>query len=404
MVAEEINHPIYNRRQQTAEHIHLFLAEFAAQLIGIQLGNQLREKGDRNRNDQNHGISVQVVGRIGSQRRPRLQPAVNQHTQQDDRHILVGFDAVQHIPQGIAARIALFLRIFQLHIMLLYSGRQGQHHKEENERGNDSDTAHGKADMFTDQRHPYNAGSNRSDAGQYPLCLQEMAALPVVIGQGNDHGIHRHLYQRVGKIIQQIGDHKPYDFRRIGNILRHQEEQHGKNREQKKGSSVPRQIFTLSRQPAQNTAVFDIQLVDQKAEHHIIAGINDLYRQYRRRNAHQINSLKKQEQGHKGRDNVPFQRASQIPDVVVDALPFCGFPAGSVHGGALFFFAACHYRIPFSFSSARIFSIPCFSRSILLKKKAASPNSTAGYKPARTRSISRALSGCDTNAASVLLI
>ena len=188
--------------------------------------------------------------------------------------------------------------------MLFHTGGKGQHHKKEDHGGNERHRTHGQPHVLTDQSHPDDPGSHRADTGQNAFCLQKMAAFAGVVGKGDDHGIHGNFYQRIGKIIQKVGHHEPCDLCKVRDIFRHQKEKHGEDRKQKERCPVPWQIFSLSCQFSKDPAVLDVQLVNEKAEHHIIAGINDFNDQDRSRNTHQIDPLKKQEQGHECRDDI----------------------------------------------------------------------------------------------------
>ena len=129
--------------------------------------------------------------------------------------------------------------------------------------------------MLADEEHPDDTGENRKDTGQNPLELQNAVAFIDVVSQRDDHGVHWNLYECIGQIVEQICNHEPADFQRVRRLLRHQEENHGKDREKEKRCAVPRQIFPLSGELSKQPVVADVQLVDQESKDHIVAGVND---------------------------------------------------------------------------------------------------------------------------------
>ena len=275
MISGKVNQRIDQRTGKPADHEHLFLSKAAAKPFGIQLCNQLRDKRNGDRNHKDHGISVEIIGGVGAERTAGLKAAEDQGAQQDDGHILVRFDTLKHIPERVMLCFLFVFGIFQLDIVLFYLCCQRQHHNKEDHGGNDRDGTHGKANVLADEEHPDDTGENRKDTGQNPLELQNAVAFIDIVGQRNDHGVHRNLYERIGQVVEQICNHEPADFQRVRRLLRHQEENHGKDREKEKRCAVPRQIFSLSGQLSQQSAVPDVQLVDQESKDHIVAGVND---------------------------------------------------------------------------------------------------------------------------------
>ena len=170
----------------------------------------------------------------------------------------------------------LVFGIFQFDVVLFYLCCQRQHHNKENHGGNNRDGTHGKSNVLADEEHPDDTGEDRKDTGQNPLELQNAVAFIDIVGQRNNHGVHRNLYERIGQVVEQICNHEPADFQRVRRLLRHQEEDHGKDREKEKCCAVPRQIFSLSGQLSQQPAVPDIQLVNQESKDHVVTGVNDL--------------------------------------------------------------------------------------------------------------------------------
>ena len=251
MIPRKEDQRVDDRTGETADHEHTLFAPLLAESVCIELGDGLGDKSDGDGNDQDHGVTIQIIGSVGPQGGARLQRAENQGAQQDDSHVFVGLHTFDHVPEGIMLSGFLLLRVFQLHIVLLHLGSQGQHHEEEQNGGNDGDCPHGDAHVFADQEHPDDTGQNGADGAQDAFELQDAIPLGHVVRQGHDHGVHGHLHQRVGKIIQQIGDHEPGDLQSFRRTLGHQEEDHREDREEEEGGPVPGQVFPFTGQLAQ---------------------------------------------------------------------------------------------------------------------------------------------------------
>ena len=130
--------------------------------------------------------------------------------------------------------------------------------------------------MLADQEHPDDTGKNREDSAEDALDLQDTVTLRDVIRQRDDHGVHRDLHERIGKVVEQIGHRKPCELHSLRRALRHQEENHREDREKEEGGPVPGEILPFTGQLPQQLAVLDVQLVDEEAENHVVAGVNDL--------------------------------------------------------------------------------------------------------------------------------
>ena len=165
MISGKVNQRIDQRAGEPADHKYLFLSKPAAEPLGIELRDQLRDKRNGDWDHEDHRISVEIIGGIGTEGAAGLKPAEDQGAQQDDGHILVRFDTLKHIPERVMLCFLFVFGIFQLDIVLFYLCCQRQHHNKEDHGGNDRDGTHGKANVLADEEHPDDTGENRKDTG-----------------------------------------------------------------------------------------------------------------------------------------------------------------------------------------------------------------------------------------------
>ena len=190
---DKINAHLDQRADHTADHKNLQLAELVDKFSCLHLCKDDRDQGNHDWNGHDQTAAEMIIGNQQSYRTAGLKAGGNDSTEQQKHQILVGFDAGPHVLQRIFFGF-LGIYIGQRRVVLLYASAQRKHHEEKGNGRSQRDLADADADILADRYGPEHSGSDGGDGVNDRLGLQNGVALVGIVGQRNDHGLHRYFH------------------------------------------------------------------------------------------------------------------------------------------------------------------------------------------------------------------